>query len=238
MELVVWHLLTPRLSFCGLSVLYFNFLGLGVEMNKLLFASAVLTIASGVAVAAHADTITGTYTQGLGCTAGCGMITVTDNTTGGVTVDINLGSNFFVKTGNGTNHDSIAMDLTVVPTGISITDPTTTDVTWVEGDDANPAGFSGTYNYYVTISDCHGSSCPIVNELTFTLDGVTTGDFILTDAFPFVSDMNVAGATGNVGATGTLTTTTNPTPEPSSLALLGTGILGCAGVLRRKFLRS
>jgi hypothetical protein len=29
--------------------------------------------------------------------------------------------------------------------------------------------------------------------------------------------------------------TPSPTPEPSSIALLGTGILGIAGVLRRRF---
>jgi hypothetical protein len=39
---------------------------------------------------------------------------------------------------------------------------------------------------------------------------------------------------GTQSTTTTSTTTTGTTPEPSSILLLGSGILGLAGVLRRK----
>ena len=43
--------------------------------------------------------------------------------------------------------------------------------------------------------------------------------------------------TGSTGTTTTTTTTTGTTPEPSSIMLFGSGILGLAGVLRRKLTR-
>lgn len=205
-------------------------------MKRILFTLAVCGLGAGLA---HADTITASLTSGLGCSVAtpCGTIKVTDNAGGGVTVDETVAPNFFVVTGNGTNHVSLAMDLDTVPTGITITSFTPAGLSWSEGDNANPAGFnSGNYNYFVTLENCNGSSCPTVSELTFTLTGVTTADFILTNPFDFVSDLNVAGATGNVGANGTLSRTPPPsTPEPSSLMLLGTGALGLAGVVRRRF---
>lgn len=201
-----------------------------------LLGGAAFLIASGAT--AHADTITGYFTNGLSCSTSspCGTITVTDNGSGGVTVTENLGSNFFVVTGNGTNHVSLAMDLDATATSFTNFSSLPTGLSWVTGTNPSPAGFSSEdYSYYVSLTGCNGSDCPMVSTLSFTINGVSTANFDLTDAYPFVSDMNVAGATGNVGASG-MTVPTSPTPEPSSLALLGTTVLGAAGLLRRRFM--
>lgn len=84
---------------------------------------------------------------------------------------------------------------------------------------ACPSGSTGTANtltFFVT--DTSG-----ISYLNFTPNG--QGIFFATDIF-------VNGATGNVGSSGTPAAV----PEPSSLMLLGTGILGTAVLFRRKLI--
>jgi hypothetical protein len=156
---------------------------------------------------------------GLG-TGTFGTVTITD-IAGGVTVDVSLvtGVNF-VNTGG--PHTPFVYDLNATPTSII----------FPVGSPFSAAGSSsdtpfGTFNHGVDMTGGNGAPGSKHGALDFTIDGVTTANFIAgTDGDFFAADLIVlsTGATGSVAAG---TPITAAVPEPSTWAMM---ILGFAGV--------
>lgn len=206
------------------------------------------------ASAAHADTITYTLNNGgsLASTPGnYGQITLTD-ISGGVTVTETLaGSEYYVVTGAG---NALSFNLLGTQTLAQVTAAMSGLTPGFTIDSTSPDSASpfGSFEFAIVcgIPPCAqgGGASSYPNTLTFTLAGYTSASFaqLSTGGSPnayFASDICiqkasgggcVASGTGNVGATDPGTTHMNPTPEPSSLIMLGTGVIGAAGLLRRR----
>jgi hypothetical protein len=108
----------------------------------------------------------------------------------------------------------------------------------------HPAGDTissiGAFDYDITCSGCGSGTSPpnLSGPISFTIDNILTSDFTTTDGYYFESDIGgVVGNgynTGNVGGKVDTTGSSPVVPEPSSLLLLGTGIIGAAGLMRRR----
>ncbi|MGE5113197.1 MAG: PEP-CTERM sorting domain-containing protein [Acidobacteriaceae bacterium] len=198
-------------------------------MKKLVLVvlAAFLLCATG----AFADTV---YT--LNCTdvnvcggSGYGTVTLHDNGSGGVvvTVDLNDGVGF-VDTGG--PHTPFAFNLSGVST-ISVSD-VTSGFTLLSTSAGSLGGTPfGTFDFGFQCCSATGGANANYSDLSFTVNGVSISDFIANDlGYFFVADLIFQGNTGSIAANGS----TPPVPEPTSMALLGTGMFGLAGAIRRK----
>jgi hypothetical protein len=150
-----------------------------------------------------------------------------------VTVTLSAGEGF-VNTGAGA---ALTWDLAGNPT-VTIADLDTTKFTFSHnGTTTGNLDGTGSWFYEIDCTDAgcgHGGNHPDPGPLTFTIDNINTGNFVINNktgnGYIFASDICTQRGveSGCSGITGDVTASNAPAPipEPATLPILGAALLG------------
>jgi hypothetical protein len=218
-----------------------------INWHKMALSLAVFAVVMFASTSlAMADTTTFQLTQGSTLPNGnYGSVTLTLTAGGAIKVDIALLSGAIINGGQDCSicfNSSLATDpninFTALTTGYGgVGGNTNVAPASLHGD-----GF-GNFEYGVNYLGANGGGCqanaiPCVGTVTFTVSkvsGTFSSVFNLVQnstgggiASPFAVDIVINGATGYVG------TGTSPIPEPTTMFLLGTSLVGFGAEMRRR----
>ena len=218
-----------------------------INFRKIAVSLAIFAVvALGSSAMARADTVTYQIDQTGGTlpAQNYGTIKLTLQGDGSILVEIDLtAGNKLIETGQAGSiafNSSLSPDPTITVSGFS-----TAGYSLGYGGVPGSRHMDGTGTFEYAIRSTFGANDPAANDLSFSVSkssGSFTSVFDLVSAngngFTFSFDIFCQSCKGGQGATGFVGVGTNTVPEmpePASMFLLGSGLLGLAAGLRKRF---